>query len=249
MILFTPSHCSTGVYLPWNESSHETMYSFYFTGEKGIGKKGKALHYKGSSFHRVIPSFMLQGGDFTDGNGMGGESIYGETFADENFKLKHTGPGEGFFSIFCVCTASSALCPCEDLTWSNCFSIFFFHRVSFNGKRRWRHQWITVFHHNSNNQLVSRESSGFQTHKKPQSNVFHLQGLKLHFEIELSICYIVPFFWLESSGLLYRLDGRHVVFGKVVSGMDVVYKIEAEGNQSGTPKSKVVIVDSGELPL
>lgn len=46
-----------------------------------------------------------------------------------------------------------------------------------------------------------------------------------------------------------RLDGRHVVFGKVLSGMDVVYKMEAEGNQSGTPKSKVVIADSGELPL
>lgn len=46
-----------------------------------------------------------------------------------------------------------------------------------------------------------------------------------------------------------RLDGRHVVFGKVLSGMDVVYKIEAEGKQSGTPKSKVVIADSGELPL
>lgn len=46
-----------------------------------------------------------------------------------------------------------------------------------------------------------------------------------------------------------RLDGKHVVFGKVVSGMDVVYKVEAEGKQSGTPKSKVVIVDSGELPL
>jgi peptidylprolyl isomerase len=50
-------------------------------------------------------------------------------------------------------------------------------------------------------------------------------------------------------GSFYRLDGRHVVFGKVISGMDVVYKMEAEGKQSGTPKSKVVIADSGELPL
>ena len=63
------------------------------TGEKGVGKKGKPLHYKGSTFHRVIPQFMLQGGDFTDGNGRGGESIYGEKFADENFIIKHTQPG------------------------------------------------------------------------------------------------------------------------------------------------------------
>jgi peptidylprolyl isomerase len=76
------------------------------TGEKGIGKQGKPLHYKGSKFHRIITDFMCQvcscsrsqsapaqGGDFTRFNGTGGESIYGEKFPDENFKEKHTGPG------------------------------------------------------------------------------------------------------------------------------------------------------------
>ena len=73
------------------------------TGEKGVGKSGKKLHYKGCTLHRIIPDFMcqvlkldciyVQGGDFTHGNGRGGESIYGDRFADENFTLKHTGPG------------------------------------------------------------------------------------------------------------------------------------------------------------
>ncbi|GAA6014648.1 hypothetical protein JCM10207_006889 [Rhodosporidiobolus poonsookiae] len=62
------------------------------TGEKGVGKAGKPLYYKGSKFHRIIRKFMCQGGDFTNANGTGGESIYGEKFEDENFDLKHDKP-------------------------------------------------------------------------------------------------------------------------------------------------------------
>ena len=131
------------------------------TGEKGVGKKGKPLHYKGSIFHRIIPNFMLQGGDFTDGNGMGGESIYGETFPDENFKLQHTGAG-----------------------------------------------------------TLSMANAGPDTNGS-----------------QFFIC-TVETAWL---------DGRHVVFGKVIDGMSVVKKIEQAGSQSGTPHMKVTIVDSGEL--
>uniref|UniRef100_A0A7S2AW00 peptidylprolyl isomerase n=2 Tax=Octactis speculum TaxID=3111310 RepID=A0A7S2AW00_9STRA len=83
------------------------------TGEKGLGKAGKPLHYKGSAFHRVINDFMIQGGDFTNGDGTGGESIFGEKFADENFKIKHTeglllsmanaGPGTNGSQFFITC--------------------------------------------------------------------------------------------------------------------------------------------------
>ena len=131
------------------------------TGEKGIGKKGKPLHYKNSIFHRIIPNFMLQGGDFTDGNGMGGESIYGETFKDENFKLRHTAAG-----------------------------------------------------------TLSMANAGPDTNGS-----------------QFFIC-TVETAWL---------DGRHVVFGKVVEGLDVMKQIEAAGSQSGTPSMTVKIVDSGEL--
>ncbi len=131
------------------------------TGEKGVGRQGKPLHYKGSSFHRVIPEFMCQGGDFTAGNGTGGESIYGEKFADENFKHKHTGPG-----------------------------------------------------------FLSMANAG------PNTN-----GSQ---------------FFLTTVATPW-LDGKHVVFGKVVEGMDVVKKIEAVGSRSGATQKPVKIEDSGQL--
>ncbi len=131
------------------------------TGENGIGKSGKPLHFKGSIFHRIIPQFMIQGGDFTNGNGTGGESIYGNKFNDENFTVKHTRKG-----------------------------------------------------------LLSMANSGPNTN----GSQFFITTVE------------TP--WL---------DGRHVVFGEVLEGYDIVEKIEKIGSGSGKPSKKVVIQDSGEF--
>ncbi|KAJ6357565.1 hypothetical protein OIU78_005419 [Salix suchowensis] len=126
-----------------------------------IGLFGKTVPKTVENFRALCTG--SQGGDFTQGDGRGGESIYGEKFADENFKLKHTGPGT--------------------LSMAN----------------------------------AGPDTNGSQ--------------------------------FFITTVVTSWLDGHHVVFGKVLSGMDIIYKIEAEGSQNGVPRHKVVVLDSGEMPL
>jgi cyclophilin family peptidyl-prolyl cis-trans isomerase len=130
------------------------------TGEKGKNIDRKPLWFKNSIFHRVIDGFMAQGGDITQSNGTGGESIYTEPFEDENFSNKHIGPG-------CLAMANSG----------------------------------------------------------PDSNTSQ--------------------FYITFDSFPH-LDGKHVVFGKITSGMEVLMDVAGLGQIDGKPRKKVKVVNCGE---
>ena len=148
---------------------------------------------------------MIQGGDFTDGTGTGGESIYGARFPDENFALAHTKPG--------LLSMANAGPDSNGSQVRGFFFFFFFLFFFFFGP---------LFH------LTFFSSSPF---------LFLFPSL-----LSLTQFFI-------TTVVTSWLDGRHVVFGEVLEGMDVVKAIEAQGSPAGTPAKKVTIRDAGELPL
>lgn len=120
-----------------------------FIGEKGRDKYGVRLYYKGSTFHRIIPHFMIQGGDIVFGNGRGIDNIYDEPFADENFKLNHTGPGKHRTCLTCPLSRCSKH---DVLTIKLCSTGWC--RTSVHGKCWPRYQWMPVLHHHCKTQKV-----------------------------------------------------------------------------------------------